>query len=397
MVKKTVGSVGGIATLPLLHTEMPSAIALCSMCCFLTLVEIEVETQPSIVIIHSSTSFVLQLGRQDVGDLLAFSFSLRLALRKSFVVEDNKMYEAEAVIKLAEQVKQAEEEQFAMERDDPLRLEAQAVQPTVFDDDAPTNPGAEMVIDPGAASAGHSSVPMDPGLMVPTTSPRTFAEVESLRAVTTTRRSDGGGDTANAKRQRISRIQREYEERLSAVKVAYKEYFILDDYSIELDVENGVESYEDDVWDGEDHVELSGIPKELWSDHAVDSTPDSPEPWVDDELADRIEVQRLVAMNVLVPACEFHGEITGKLTTRFVHDWPVKDYVNYDGVSEKKWMRRPRYVAREFAHEKRLDTFSPATGAHRSNLLPLKYVGMKEAIKDLSQSAEYDFCLGAST
>ena len=44
-------------------------------------------------------------------------------------------------------------------------------------------------------------------------------------------------------------------------------------------------------------------------------------------------------------------------------------------------MRRSRYVAREFAHEKRLDTFSPATGAHTSNLLPMKYLGMKEAIK----------------
>ena len=100
--------------------------------------------------------------------------------------------------------------------------------------------------------------------------------------------------------------------------------------STELDVENGLEMDEDDVWEGEDRVELPGIPKELWSDHAVDSTPDSPEPWVD-ELADRIEVQRLVTMNVLVPAGEFHGEITGKLTTRFVHDWRLKDYVKDDG------------------------------------------------------------------
>ena len=81
------------------------------------------------------------------------------------------------------------------------------------------------------------------------------------------------------------------------MKVAYKEYFTMDDYSTELDVENGVETDEDDVWEGEDHVELPGIPKELWSDHTVDSTPDSPEPWVD-ELADRIEVQRLVTMNL---------------------------------------------------------------------------------------------------
>ena len=96
-------------------------------------------------------------------------------------VEDSKMHdaEAEAVIKFAEQEQQAEEEKVAMERNDPLRLQAQAVQPTVFDDDVPANPDAGVVIDPGAVAAEHSSVPMDPGLMVPTTPPRTFAEVES--------------------------------------------------------------------------------------------------------------------------------------------------------------------------------------------------------------------------
>lgn len=42
-----------------------------------------------------------------------------------------------------------------------------------------------------------------------------------------------------------------------------------------------------------------------------------------------------------------------------------------------KWMRRSRYVAREFANERRLDTFAPATGAHTSNLLPLRYLWSK--------------------
>jgi hypothetical protein len=34
-----------------------------------------------------------------------------------------------------------------------------------------------------------------------------------------------------AKKQRINRLQLEYEERLSAVRIAYKEYFTMDDYS----------------------------------------------------------------------------------------------------------------------------------------------------------------------
>ena len=56
-------------------------------------------------------------------------------------------------------------------------------------------------------------------------------------------------------------------------------------------------------------------------------------------------------------------------------------------------MRRSRYVVREFASEKRLDTCSPATGAHTSNLIPLKYLWLKEMAKDLPDAAEYDTVL----
>ena len=74
MVKKTMRS---MATL--LHTQVPSTIAFGSMRSILTLVEIEVETQPSVVIIRSNTSFVLQLGRQDVCHLFPFSLSFALS------------------------------------------------------------------------------------------------------------------------------------------------------------------------------------------------------------------------------------------------------------------------------------------------------------------------------
>ena len=42
----------------------------------------------------------------------------------------------------------------------------------------------------------------------------------------------------------------------------------------------------------------------------------------------------------------------------------------------EKWMRRSRFVAREFASEKRSDTYAPATGCHTSNLIPLIYLKM---------------------
>ena len=84
----------------------------------------------------------------------------------------------------------------------------------------------------------------------------------------------------------------------------------------------------------EDSVKLSAVPDALWSDAAVEKPPtEAPERWIDD-IADRLEIQRLTQMQVLVPAAEFEGAITGKLTTRFVRDWRLKDFV--EGPSMRK-------------------------------------------------------------
>ena len=40
----------------------------------------------------------------------------------------------------------------------------------------------------------------------------------------------------------------------------------------------------------------------------------------------------------------------------------------------KRWMRRSRHVAREFAHDKRDDVYSPATGCHTANLIPILFL-----------------------
>jgi hypothetical protein len=188
------------------------------------------------------------------------------------------------------------------------------------------------------------------------TPPRDYAE--SPREAAASRPSDHSSEealkkqrTEEAKRQRISRLKMEYEERLSAVKIAYTEYFTMDDYTADLDTEDAMDDNDD--WAGEDAVILSGIPDELWSDAPTDQlAPESPDKWIDD-LADRVEIQRLCSMQVLVPRDDSHGEITGSLATKMVR---------------KRWMRRSRLVAREFATTRRLDTFSPATGAHTSNL-----------------------------
>ena len=177
-------------------------------------------------------------------------------------MEGNKLHdeEAEAVIKYAEQEKRAEEEQFAMGQNDPLALQfqqqqeqQQVVNPTVFDDHIPIDTSTAQVIgEAGGASAAPSSV-ADPGLMIPVTPPRDYVELESPRLPASTRPNEGDENEStkrarveDAKKQRINRLRQEYEDRLSAVKIEYKEYFTMDDYSTDLDVENGLEEEQDD-------------------------------------------------------------------------------------------------------------------------------------------------------
>ena len=93
-------------------------------------------------------------------------------------------------------------------------------------------------------------------------------------------------------------------------------------------------------------------------------------------------------------AKDFSGEVTGSLTTKFARDWRLKNF-GAGSNSCKKWMRRSRFVAREFANTRRLDTFSPATGAHTSNILPLKYLWMKNMAAGLRADGDYAVVMGA--
>ena len=238
----------------------------------------------------------------------------------------------------------------------------------------------------------------DPGLAIPVTPPRDSSPDASPRASSSVRPSGEESEevlkrqkTEDLKRQRINQLKAEYEERLTKVKLAYKEYFTVDDYSTDLNVE---EVQEDDIWAGEDSVKLSAVPDALWSDAAVEKPPtEAPERWIDD-IADRLEIQRLTQMQVLVPAAEFEGAITGKLTTRFVRDWRLKDFGEGPSM-RKRWMRRSRLVAREFNNSKRLDTFSPATGAHTNNLLPIKYLWMRSQALEMPAKEEYSVVMAS--
>ena len=74
-------------------------------------------------------------------------------------------------------------------------------------------------------------------------------------------------------------MKAEYE--LSAVKIAYPEYFTMDDYRTDLDIEAAAEDDED--WVGEDEARLEGIPDYLWSDAPIyQSALECLAKWIDD-------------------------------------------------------------------------------------------------------------------
>jgi len=104
----------------------------------------------------------------------------------------------------------------------------------------------------------------------------------------------------------------------------------------------------------------------------VKEQPPPPDPSID-LVAHEIESNRLLEMKVLVKPEAYKGQVEGRVTTKSVRDWRRKLYV-CDGQSGERWMRRSRLVAREYATVKRDHTFSPATGAHTSNLLPLLHL-----------------------
>ena len=147
------------------------------------------------------------------------------------------------------------------------------------------------------------------------------------------------------------------ESMIRTVKVGADEFATLDDYENELDLD--ADTLEDEFWCDEDQLRFDNVPDALWSNASLDKQPQAPDAWID-ELADAVEIDRLLKMGVLQKAEECQEVVSGSLTTRSVYDWRIKD--SPDGT--KKWMRRSRFVAREFATLKRSDTYSPATGSH---------------------------------
>ena len=148
------------------------------------------------------------------------------------------------------------------------------------------------------------------------------AEPEAKRA----RRIDGPPSGSSS-----SQHQDMVERRVKKVCVGEDTMYHLDEV---LDVETmAIEEEVDDL----ENLEPGAIPEGLWSDHPLTRT--APEPDIEvDLLANKVEEKRLTRMGVLEPLTIDDAHLD-RLTTRFVHDWRVKNYVQADGgtVLEQMW------------------------------------------------------------
>ena len=229
------------------------------------------------------------------------------------------------------------------------------------------------------SSAAASAAMPSSGLDVPTT-PRTSPTTRMHGTGTEEEHESKKARVEDVKRQRIERIVAEHKAAVRAVKVSENEVFhTMDDYETDLQMDDHNEI---DVWAGEDEVVTTGMPEALWYDGDIKQHPPEPDQWVD-RLADEVELQRLCSMGVLARAGDEAQLVNDKLTTKFVYDWRLKSFMGENGLERKRWLRRSRLVAREYAFlERRTDTYSPATSTHILNLLPLMYLqkcGEKDA------------------
>ena len=184
--------------------------------------------------------------------------------------------------------------------------------------------------------------------------------------------ADEGGDSRPSKQQRLLRIC-EHEENSHLTFFETEELDELESYDYGLD----------DVEDDSDEPQLSfpTLSDDVLKLLTVPFT--TLEPNLSGEqllrldlLADAVEIERLKSMKVLLPVETYDckGQTPKRLTTRMVRTWRGKHI-----QGQHVWLRRSRYVAREFAwlSPDRQDLFSPASSVLTVRLLPTLYMKWK--------------------
>eukprot|EP00435_Cladocopium_sp_Y103_P025199 s2427_g6.t1 len=142
------------------------------------------------------------------------------------------------------------------------------------------------------------------------------------------------------KKQRIGMLKEEQEKMIRSVKIGNDEYYTLDEYEYEPQLESADDDVDaDELWGDEDAynfpmflMRFGQIARwKLFQAHLNSGLTS----------LQMMKSAGCYSMNVLQMRCEFKGEVSGVLTTRFVtrfvYDWRWKDYDV--GPSEPKGKR----------------------------------------------------------
>ena len=236
--------------------------------------------------------------------------------------------DAEAVKPKAAEEKKEEAETSAMAgHDKPTHVsrDVEFADETVFKEDtathpAPSTPAPEL---PAVAMGStDTAMPDDPGLAAPVTpvDVTNIGGTMSPRHVSTTRTHEHETEeelnakktrVADSKKQRINAITSQNAQMIRMVKFGTEEYYTMDSYDSDLK-QDEFHDDDNDLWAGEEEVLVAGVPEALWNDSSLDESPPTPEQWVED-LADKVEISRLLDMGVLKRFTDYDGEISGRL------------------------------------------------------------------------------------
>ena len=178
-----------------------------------------------------------------------------------------------------------------------------------------------------------------------------------------------------AKRQKLS-TRRVGGEELCHMDVESYENI---DEQIEEQVFNQLADDDDEIAGYDDDYNLAcenGVSTSVWMPMS-EFQPELPadEMSVIDAEADKIEIQRLLSMNVIATVDGYAGQLDVPLSAKMVRTWRKKTRTEEDehGVttSQLMWMRRSRLVGRDFNFlEYREDVYSPASSSSVVKLLP---------------------------
>ena len=128
-----------------------------------------------------------------------------------------------------------------------------------------------------------------------------------------------------------------------------------------------------------ENYEVADLPSDGMKDLIFPYAPQEPELAIEEMsklaiIADKIEVERLQDMGVLISMDDGNIEEMKSLSTRFVRTWRDKIYDN-----NRVWLRRSRLVAREYSWlADGSDLFSPASNAISGRLLQLMFLRQRD-------------------